>query len=77
MCCATEALDLDPVLRYTHVLSIGNKRGVSLHNWGAMEQAARNVMTEREADGCMIWEIPVVEFGKEFARLVNEAGAKE
>ena len=68
------ALDLDPVLHYTGVLRIGTKRGVSLHNWDTLEQAARNVMVEREEGGCMIWEIPVVKFGEEYARLTNEAG---
>ena len=68
------ALDLNPILSYTAVLRIGNKRGVSLHNWDTLEQAARNVMVEREEGGCMIWEIPTVKFGEEYARLTNEAG---
>ena len=42
-------------------------------NYDHLEQAARNVMHERESDGCMIWEINIDKFADEYMRLAGLA----
>ena len=66
------ALDLSPGLLYTAVMRIDRRRGTD-SKWDLLEQAASNVMQEREGHGSMIWEIPIVKFGEEYARLVKES----
>ena len=57
------ALDLDATLNYTHVHRIFDQHeipfGGTREEYTMLEQAARNAMFEREANGCMIWAVGI------------------
>ena len=67
-------VDLDAKTHYTTVHYYCRHVGLphSL-DYDHLEQAVRNVMEERESDGCMIWEIPIDKFADEYMRLAGLA----
>ena len=68
-------VDLDAKTHYTTVHSFCRHVGLphSL-DYDHLEQAARNVMDERESGGRMIWEINIDKFADEYMRLAESAG---
>ena len=66
---AMGGVDLEAKVSYSTFHSVCRHHGVGRLDYDMAEQAARNAMREREADGCMIWEIGIDEFVEEYLKL--------